>query len=191
MSEVDPRFRALLGTLTGLLVGGVLYGLVRSLLPAGTAVAAAVVGVFGGLGAKAGRAIGSHAQLRVIIFGTLLATTIGEYAVFAETTPAPNVDLFVEHLLADGWWLAQTIFFLVAGIFFGVRLLVGTDPLGDVLEHAAGAVPPGAHGTPCPRCGSVQTAPTKAPQELECVACAHVWTVPQTPGPRDGEAPAA
>lgn len=175
MTEVDPTFRALLGTLVGVIVGGVLYGLARAILPENLAAGAALVGIMAGLGAKAGRAIGSHGQLRVIIFGSLVVTVVAEYMVFAQQAALAGADTFVGHLLAEPWWLVQTVLFLVFGIFMGVRLLVGVDPIGDVLEHGAGAVPPGAHGTPCPRCGSVQTALDPTSLQLDCNACAHRW----------------
>ena len=63
---------------------------------------------------------------------------------------------------------------LVAGIFLGVRVLVGGDPLADVLEHGGDVLTHGAAGTRCPRCESLQTAPD-ASHTLECTACGHRW----------------
>lgn len=182
------QVRATVFTLVGAILGGVVYAVGRAMLPGRLAVGAALVGVTAGLAAKLGGSIGGPAQLRIIVFGSLFATVIGEYVYFGQVTPVPTVALFVEHLLRDPVWLLFVILFLVGGIFFGVRLLVGGDPLGDVLRHGAGAVPPGAHGTPCPRCGSVQTAVADQSLELECNACGHRFRPDPHP---DGEPDAA
>ncbi|MCA9541206.1 MAG: hypothetical protein KC620_20035 [Myxococcales bacterium] len=177
--------RALAGILLGLVVGATAYGLFRALTPGQLAVFAALPGIFAGLGARLGRAIGTHDQLRVIVFGTLFATVGAEMVVYRQLGVAES---FGAHLLSNGLFLGMSIGFLVLGIFFGVRLLVGNDPVGDVLAHAGEAVPPGATGTPCPRCGSMQTALDGRSLELECHACGHQWRPDAVSPARDGSA---
>ncbi len=176
MNAEISRAKPLVGIIGGALVGGVIYGLSRSLLPGQLAAGAAIVGLFSGLGARLGGAIGSPAQLRVVVFASLFSMLIGEYFAFAETEVAPDFDGFAIHLLSDGFWLIFAVMFLVSGIFLGVRLLVGGDPLGDILEHAGEVTPPGARGTTCPRCESVQTR-RESTGELHCTQCEHRWRV--------------
>ncbi|MEZ4468515.1 MAG: hypothetical protein R3F60_33240 [bacterium] len=178
--ELDARLRPLAGILGGAILGGTLYAFARGLLPGQFAFAAAAVGALAGLGARLVGAIGSPAQLRVLVFGSLFATVIGEYAIYAQQTPEVT---FAAHLLANPGWLVFTILFLVAGIFLGVRLLVGIDPLSDVLTHGGAAVPPGAAGTECPRCGSLQTAPAEEAGAMVCMACDHGWRLSEAPPP--------
>ncbi len=184
MSELTDRVRPLVGILGGVLVGGTLYAFARGALPGQLAFASAVVGVMAGLGARLMGAIGSPHELRLLIFGTLFATVSGEWFIYRGLGQSHT---FPEHLLADPVWLLLTVLFLVAGIFFGVRLLVGTDPWTDVLVHGLGAVPPGAAGTECPRCGSLQTTPDRAGRRvghaLVCQACDHRWQVSEAPRP--------
>lgn len=170
------RLSALIGIGLGLVLGCTVYGVLRALLPGDFAVAAIAPGLLAGIGARLGRAFGTPAQLRIIVFGSLFAVLAGEYFVWdALRASGLAVDAFVPHLLRSAQWLVFTIGFLVFGIFAGVRLLVGNDPLGDILAHGSDAVPPGAHGTPCPRCGSVQTVLDRRSLELECNACGHRW----------------
>lgn len=170
------RIGALTGLGVGLVLGCTAYGLLRIMLPGDLAIAAAAPGLLAGIGARLGRAFGTPAQLRVIVFGSLFAALAGEYAVWLELAEAGYAaDAFAAHLVRSATWLVFTIAFLVFGIFLGVRLLVGNDPLGDILEHGADAVPPGAHGTPCPRCGSLQTALDGRTLELECHQCGNRW----------------
>lgn len=176
------RIIALTGIGVGLVAGCTAYGLLRVVMPGDFAVAAIAPGLLAGIGARIGRAFGTPSQLRIIVFGSLFAVLGGEYYVWEAFSEAGlAVDAFVPHLLRSAQWLIFTIGFLVFGIFAGVRLLVGNDPLGDILEHGADAVPPGAHGTPCARCGSVQTALDARSLELECAACGHRWR-PATSG---------
>lgn len=185
MSELTDRIRPLVGILGGLLVGGTLYAFARGALPGQLAFASAVVGVMAGLGARLMGAIGSPKELRLMVFGTLFATVSGEWFIYEGLRPRHS---FAAHLVADPVWLVMTVLFLVAGIFFGVRLLVGTDPWADILVHGSGAVPPGAAGTECPRCGSLQTVPEAKParradQALVCQACDHRWLISGAPRP--------
>jgi hypothetical protein len=175
MSAVD-RIRPLAGILGGAILGGTIYAFARGLLPAQFAFGSAVVGAFSGIGARAVGAIGSPAQLRVLIFGSLFATVVGEYFAFSEGIGVPSAN-FPAHLLQDPAWLAFTVVFLVAGIFLGVRVLVGGDPLSDVLEHGGDVLTMGAAGTPCPRCESLQTQPDQS-KTMTCTACGHRWRVP-------------
>lgn len=172
---MSGRLGALIGIGLGLVFGCTAYGLIRVMMPGDFAIAAAAPGLFTGLGARLGRAFGTPAQLRIIVFGSLFAALAGEYAVWLELADAGYALAFVPHLLRSTVWLVFTIAFLVFGIFLGVRLLVGNDPLGDILEHGSDAVPPGAHGTPCPRCGSLQTALDDRSLELECHQCGNRW----------------
>ncbi len=165
--------RPLLGILLGAIVGAGVYGVSRGLLPGRMALGAALVGVLTGVGARVAGAIGSPAQLRVMVFSSLFAVLIGEYAAYGMEAHFPDLDGFAAHLLDDGVWLGFTILFMVGGIFLGVRLLVGGDPLAQVVEHAGDAIPPGATGTPCPRCDSVQTLRDPKTHELHCGQCGH------------------
>ena len=178
MSDTD-RVRPLAGILAGAILGGTIYAFARGLLPAHLGFGAAVVGALSGVGARIVGAIGSPAQLRVLIFGSLFSMVAGEYFAYAQgvgTTamgPAPN---FPAHLLVDPIWLGFTVLFFVAGVFFGVRVLVGGDALSDVLEHGNEVLTMGAAGTQCPRCDSLQTAPDRS-KKLTCGACGHEWRV--------------
>lgn len=170
------RLRPLAGILGGAILGGTIYAFARGLLPAHLGFGAAVVGALSGVGARMVGAIGSPAQLRVLIFGSLFSLFAGEYFAYEQgvsAQPAPN---FPAHLLADPIWLGFTVLFLVAGIFFGVRILVGGDALSDVLEHGNEVLTMGAAGTQCPRCESLQTAPDRS-KKLTCSACGHEWRV--------------
>ena len=180
MNEIEARLRPLVGILGGAILGGTLYAFGRGLLPGEFAFGSAVVGALAGLGARAVGAIGSPAQLRVLVFGSLFATVIGEYTIYLQADPATT---FAAWLLASPRWLIFTVLFLVAGIFFGVRLLVGIDPLSDVLTHGGAAVPPGAAGTECPRCGALQTAPAEEAGAMVCHACDHTWQLSEAPRP--------
>ena len=173
MSELLDRIRSLAGILGGALVGGTLYAFARGALPGRLAFASAVVGVMAGLGARLSGAIGSPNELRVLVFASLFATVSAEW--FLQASGPGRT--FADHLLSDPVWLVLTVLFLVAGIFYGVRLLVGGDPLNDVLVHGSGAVPPGGTGTECPRCGSLQTLARRG--SLTCGACDHHWQVPR------------
>lgn len=190
---MTPRLGPLLGLGLGLVIGCTAYGLLRILLPGSFAVAAIAPGICAGVGARLGRALGTPAEMRIIVFGALFAALAGEYALFIEIAELadvePDVAAFTAHLTRSGTWLAFTIGFLVLGIFTGVRLLVGNDPLGDILAHGSDAVPPGAHGTPCPRCGSVQTSVADQTLQLECHQCDHRWR-PGAPSGPVAEAPA-
>lgn len=178
------RLGALLGIGIGLVLGCTAYGVLRAVLPGEFAIAALAPGLLAGIGARVGRAFGTPGQLRIIVFGSLFAVLAGEYFVWDELRASGlAVEDFVPHLLRSAQWLIFTIGFLVFGIFLGVRLLVGNDPLGDILEHGSDAVPPGAHGTPCARCGSLQTVLDPRSLELECNACDHRWRPPDEPAP--------
>ena len=174
MSASD-RMRPLAGILGGAILGGTLYAFARGLLPAHLGFGAAVVGALSGVGARVVGAIGSPAQLRVLIFGSLFSMFAGEYFAYAQGVgvPTPN---FPAHLLADPIWLGFTVLFLVAGIVFGVRILVGGDALSDVLQHGNEVLTMGAAGTQCPRCDSLQTALDRS-KTLTCAACGHAWRV--------------
>lgn len=173
---MSGRLGALVGLGTGLVLGCTAYGLLRVALPDDLALAAVAPGLLAGLGARIGRAFGTPGQLRIIVFGSLFATLAGEYAVWLELSEAGYAaEAFVPHVFRSTTWLVFTIAFLIFGIFLGVRLLVGGDPLGDILTHGSDAVPSGAHGTPCPRCGSLQTALDGRSLELECHQCDNRW----------------
>lgn len=170
--EIIARVKPLVGILAGAILGGAVYAVSRGLLPDRLAFGAAVVGVLAGLGARLGGAIGSPAQLRVLIFSVLLAALLGEFVIYR----GGDEDLpFARYLVERPAWLVFTVFFITGGIFFGVRLLVGGNPLDDVLTHGASAIPPGATGTPCPRCESVQTRLDPTTLDLCCNQCGHVW----------------
>ncbi len=167
----------LVGILAGAILGGAAYGVSRALLPGQLAMGATLVGLAAGLGARIVGAIGSPPQLRVLVFASLFALLIGEYAAYALVATEPAFQGFAVHLLNDGVWLVFTILFLVGGIFLGVRLLVGGDPLAQVVEHAGDALSAGASGTQCPRCDSLQTVRDARSHELECAQCGHVFRV--------------
>jgi len=173
---LKDEIRPLLGILAGAILGGAAYGVSRALLPGQLAMGAALVGVAAGLGARLAGAIGSPPQLRVLVFASLFALLIGEYAAYAAEAVSPAFEGFAVHLLSDGVWLLFTILFLVSGIFLGVRLLVGGDPMAQLAEHGD-ALTAGASGTQCPRCDSLQTIRDKRSHELECASCGHHFRV--------------
>lgn len=175
MSDRSRELRAMVGILGGAILGGAAYGASRALLPGQLALGAALVGLGAGLGARLVGAIGSPRQLRVVVFGSLFALMIGEYAVFALDAASPTYTAFMVHLLSDLFWLVFTVAFLVGGIFIGVYLLVGGDPLEQVVTHAGGALTTGASGTQCPRCDSLQTVRDPHSHALECAQCGHTF----------------
>ena len=89
--------------------------------------ATAAIGISTGLGAQLGRSFGTPRQLRFIVFGTLLAFVGVEALVYGQTATGDHT--FAVHLLADPTWLCSGSPFFICGIIFGVRLLVGSDPL--------------------------------------------------------------
>lgn len=165
------KTRAHLGLGVGLLCGAVVYGFFRMLAPSELGFATAAIGLSTGLGARLGRSFGTPLQLRFIVFGTLLTFVGVEVLVYAQTTTGD--ESFALYLLKDPTWLAFSLIFLVCGIVFGVRLLVGLDPLSDVLIHSAKAT--SGSGTPCPSCGGQRTEYDAHSGALCCQACGHQW----------------
>ena len=147
------KTRAHLGLGLGLLSGAIVYGVFRSIAPAQLGFATAAIGIATGLGARLGRSFGTPSQLRVIVFGCLLAFVGVETLVYAQSTA--GMESFALYLLSDPTWLVFSLIFLVCGIVLGVRLLVGNDPLSDVLLH--GTQSTSGSGTPCPACDSQRT----------------------------------
>ena len=169
------KTRAKLGIVLGLFVGSLLYALTRLVVPDGLAVGSALVGVSAGLGARLGRAFGGQLQLRAIIFGSMVVVMGTEYAIYERGLVDHDATDFTAFLLADPTWAVHTAVFLVGGIFLGVRILVGTDVLSDVLAHGDAAMPAGSPGTPCPRCDSSCTQVNSHSLELVCADCDHGW----------------
>ncbi|MCA9542887.1 MAG: hypothetical protein KC613_00810 [Myxococcales bacterium] len=174
IDDVDSPLRPLIGIVGGAILGGSLYAVGRGILPPQLTVIAVVIGLFSGVGARLLRAIGTPAQLRVLVFASLFALLIAEFVTFRSEAADLDASQFTFWLLDRPFWLLMTVVFLVLGIFFGVRILVGNDPLGDVLA-LGGAVIPGGRGSPCPRCGSVQTEVDPQSLALHCTACDHTW----------------
>ncbi len=175
MSVSANEFRAFVGIVGGAILGGSVYGVSRALLPDQLAMGAAAVGLGAGLGARLVGAIGSPAQLRIFVFASLFALIIGEYAAFAAEVVSPTFQSFAVHLLSDIVWLVFTILFLVGGIFLGVWLLIGGDPMQQVVAHVGGVLTTGASGTQCPCCESIQTVRDEHSHELECAQCGHTF----------------
>jgi hypothetical protein len=153
--SIVERLRPLLGILGGALLGSVLFSVARGFLPPALSVVAVVVGLFAGVGARLVGAIGSPAQLRVLIFGTLVFTGIGEYVAWAGRYEQAGLGAWTVALLVDPVDLVLLLVFTTLGIFSGVRVLVGGDPLGD-LAHALEAMP-GGHTVRCEVCGAKGT----------------------------------
>ncbi len=174
LDGAEARLRPLAGIVGGAILGGSLYAVGRGVLPSELTVIAAVVGLLSGVGARLVRAMGTPAQLRVLVFSSLIALVIGEFVTFRTVAEGVGIDQFTFYLVAQPFWLGMTILFLVLGIFLGVRILVGNDPLGDVLA-LGGEVIPGGRGSACPRCGSRQTRVLAQSLELTCEACDHQW----------------
>jgi hypothetical protein len=126
-----PSWRASVGILVGALLGGLIYAGARALMPPQVSVAAVLVGVVSGMSARLARALGTPAELRILIFGTLFSAVGGEYIHYT-IEGGEGIDPFTRNLIADPEWLLLTVFFVTAGIFVGVRILVGNDPLGDL-----------------------------------------------------------
>ena len=170
------KHRARLGIGVGLFIGGLLYAISRLLVPDSLAVGSALVGVCAGLGARAGRAFGSQLQLRLMIFGSMFVVLGTEYTIYYRGLVEHQAVDFTAFLLRDWAWAIHTVVFLVGGIFLGVRLLVGSDVISDVLAHGDGAIRTGGTGTPCPRCESVRTQLDSHSLGLVCTDCDHRWS---------------
>ena len=130
------ELRPIAGICLGLTLGCGLYALFRSTTPDQLAFGTAMVGVAAGAGARLLGALGTPLQLRLIIFGTLFATLLTEYAVFTSRDQAlGGGDAFVAHLSSDPVLLIFNILFLASGIFLGVRWLVSGTLLYDRTEQ--------------------------------------------------------
>ena len=167
--------RSLLGILLGLVVGCALYSGFRALVPSVIAVGPAVIGFMAGVGARMGRAFGTPKQMRIIIFGGLagfFATEYGLYHKLASVSPAGD---FVSYILKDPTWLAFSLVFLVCGMLFGIRIIVGHDALADLMTHGNNPIDSGGTGTECPRCNSLQTVLDRHSLQLDCQSCGHRW----------------
>ena len=165
------KTRAHIGLALGLLCGAIVYGVFRVIAPAQLGFATAAIGIGTGLGARLGRSFGTPRQLRVIVFGTLLTFVGVEALVYLQKNH--DAESFALYLLQDPTWLVFSLIFLVCGIVFGVRLLVGNDPLSDVLLH--GAQSTSGSGTQCPACNSHRTEYDSHSGSLSCTACGHEW----------------
>ena len=172
----------MLGIILGLCIGSVLYACIRIMTPPNFAMASATIGLSAGIGARLFRAFGTPSQMRLIIFGSLFGLVLVEHWLIELTdlgvssgVDASRLNL-VGHFLSSPLWLAFTIVFLVGGIVLGIRLVVGNDPMGDVLAH--GATIANTSGSQCPRCESRQTILDSKSLELECTQCGHRWRDP-------------
>ncbi len=163
------KYRSTLGISIGLCVGASLYGLFREFAPSQFAFATAVIGTCAGLGARLGSAFGTSGQLRIIIFGSLFSFVGVEYLIFWQQATGQAV--FLAHLLTDITWLGFSVAFLVFGIIFGVRLLVGIDPVSDILIHGSGSSD--ASGSECIECGSRKTLLDSHTNQLTCLDCGY------------------
>jgi hypothetical protein len=113
--------------------------------------------------------------MRAIIFGAMLVVLATEYAIYERGIVDHDAVNFAAFLLADPAWAVHTTVFLVGGIFLGIRILVGSDVLSDVLTHGDAAMPTGASGTPCPRCDSARTRLDAHSLQLICADCDNQW----------------
>lgn len=165
------------GILFGLILGAALYGVARLFLPDQIAVSAMLIGLSAGACARFSQAIGTPAQLRIIVFGSITAALLGEYAAQVIHAPWMDFEALSDHLVADPSWLGFSVAFLVLGIFLGARILVGGDPLRDLLKYTSATVG-GGSGSPCPRCDSTQTRLRRGGLELDCAACGHRFSPP-------------
>ena len=162
----------------GLSIGIGLYACIRVIAPPTFAMASAVIGLSAGIGARLFRAFGTPNQMRLMIFGALFGLVFVEHWLirftdFVSVTTSHSDITLMAHLLSSPIWLAFTIVFLVGGIVLGIRLVVGNDPMGDVLTH--GAAMTKASGTQCPNCGSRETVFDAASLYLDCTQCEHRW----------------
>ena len=170
------KHRAHLGIGIGLSFGGLLYAVSRLLVPESLAVGSAIVGVCAGLGARGGGAFGSQNQLRVIIFGSMFVILGTEYAIYSREFIEHDAPDFTAFLVRDWAWAVHTVVFWVGGVFLGVRLLVGSDIVSDVLLHGDAGLTSGGTGTPCPRCESTRTRQDAHSLALICTDCGHEWS---------------
>ena len=152
-------------------MGASVYAAFRTFAPVQLAFATSLIGASVGLGARLGRSFGTPNQLRVIIFGSLFTFVSVEALVFSKRQ-ATN-ETFIRSLIDDPTWLGFSLIFLICGIIFGIRILVGNDPVGDVLEH--GVESASGTGTRCPKCGSHQTIFDEHSKLMRCETCEFEW----------------
>ncbi|MEE2787964.1 MAG: hypothetical protein VX589_11545 [Myxococcota bacterium] len=143
---------SLLGIAIGLSIGWGLYAAMRVMAPPALGFGSVLIGLSAGIGARLGRAFGTPHQLRIIIFGALVGLVLVESFLYHRLDGIQPSSSFVGYLIADPIWLGMTIIFLVVGLVFGIRLLVGVDPLNDVMRHG-GAMSKVAFPS-CTACGS-------------------------------------
>jgi len=166
---------SLLSIFCGLVVGCGAYSLFRTWVPSVIAVGPCVIGVCTGVGARLGRAFGTPKQLRIIIFGGLTVFFAAEYGVYMGALVPTSTATYVDYLFQDPSWLAFSLVFLVCGMLFGIRILVGNDALGDLIAHGNNPIGPGGTGSECPRCDGLQTILDNHSLTLQCHGCGHTW----------------
>lgn len=168
--------RSLLGILLGLVIGCALYSAFRSLVHTVIAVGPTLIGFSAGVGARLGRAFGTPKQLRIIIFGGLAGFFATEYGVYMGGSMPHPQPTYVGYLFEDPTWFAFSLVFLVCGMLFGIRILVGHDAVGDLIAHGKNPIGTVAGtGSTCPRCDGLQTVLDGHSLVVQCQGCGHEW----------------
>jgi hypothetical protein len=133
------------------------------------------IGLLAGVGARFGRAFGTPRQIRIMVIGTLAGFLLCEYSAHLSGVRGTGQGDFVVGLLEEPLRLCFSVIFLVCGLLGGVRILVGNDPLGDILTHGHDPISAGRTGQACPRCGSLNTRLDQRSFTAECSACEFQW----------------
>ena len=164
-----------LGIFFGLLFGTLAYGLFLGFVSSQLAVGPVFIGLLAGLGARFGRAFGTPHQIRIMVIGSLTGFFLCEYSAFLSGIHGVSADDFVMSLLRDPLRVFFSMLFLVCGLLGGVRILVGNDPLGDILEHGHDPISPGRDGRVCPRCGDRRIRVNGQTLMALCQGCGFQW----------------
>lgn len=125
MGRLFLRPLPLLAIIVGALAGGATYALSRIWLWGAPPVGAVAVGLFAGVGARLGRAVSVRSHVRWLVYGSMVMTFVGEFVAFAHLHPEAGVNDFPMQVASHPITLLLMMVFLVAGLFLGVKVLVG------------------------------------------------------------------
>jgi hypothetical protein len=125
MNRLFLRPLPLIGIAAGALAGGAAYALTRVWLPSAPPFGAVVVGLLAGVGARLGRAVGVRSHMKTLVYGSMLMAFVGEFAAFLHLHPDAGFNGFPDQIASHPVSLMLMMLFLVAGLFLGVKVLVG------------------------------------------------------------------
>ncbi len=152
-----------------------MYGTFLGFVPSPLAVGPVFIGLLAGVGARFGRAFGTPQQIRIMVIGSLSGFLLCEYNAFLTGVRGHPTGDFASSLLEDPLRLCFSLLFLICGLLGGVRILVGNDPLGDLLKHGHDPISPGRTGQACPRCGALSTRFDQRSFMAHCAGCGFEW----------------